>query len=455
MRRPSQVVSSADRLRRNVRYRVVMLSAWTLVLVLFGVGTASFGAGYLLSHKFFLIHANGPTVWMWTTKTKSPSSIAAEELSTPREKTNLPELPTETEETRDPNTSKQFETSHCALGNSLECASDMQDGTCADETAQKRHHLLFDIKNLDPVFLRSEERISAALLDLARSSLSTPFPLSYHCRSLEITGGVSCVGICSESAAHVSLYTWPLGGVVSFDLFTHGSYSLLSLLPTVKDLFGVPSPSTENIRNMNQLAAEPSMVWSQKMRGFLGLQGADIHGILGSSDQWDRITTVQTKFQRIDIYDVVEQPQFGSSRDRVVFLDGSLQSRRYGKAAYHEALVHPALFTHDNPRRVIILGGGTGATLCEVLKHNTVQEVVVVEHDHGLLNVARQYLPDWSDCSNLIGRVDSCFDDPRITVHCRNVVTWFMEMFGANATVTESDRFDVLIVDALYVLSLL
>jgi spermidine synthase len=48
---------------------------------------------------------------------------------------------------------------------------------------------------------------------------------------------------------------------------------------------------------------------------------------------------------------------------------------------YHEALVHPALFSHSNPKRVAIIGGGEGATLREVLKHNTVSEAIMIEID--------------------------------------------------------------------------
>ena len=64
--------------------------------------------------------------------------------------------------------------------------------------------------------------------------------------------------------------------------------------------------------------------------------------------------------------------------DRIVFLDGVLQSCKSGDAAYHEALVHPAMFAHENPRRVAIIGGGEGATLREVLKHNTVEKVIMI-----------------------------------------------------------------------------
>ena len=75
--------------------------------------------------------------------------------------------------------------------------------------------------------------------------------------------------------------------------------------------------------------------------------------------------------------------------DCSLFLDGILQSTSEGEHAYHESLVHPALFAHPNPTRVAIVGGGEGATLCEVLKHNTIQEATMIDIDEELLFVSR------------------------------------------------------------------
>jgi spermidine synthase len=135
--------------------------------------------------------------------------------------------------------------------------------------------------------------------------------------------------------------------------------------------------------------------------------------------------------------------------DRIVFLDGMLQSRRVGDAAYHEALVHPALLAHPNPKRVAIIGGGEGATLREVLKHKTIEEVVMIEIDEMMVNTSRIYLPEWSDCSNIQGRTDSCFDDSKTTLHCEDAFQWFKERFVQNLSGNFEKLFDVIIMDAL------
>jgi len=135
--------------------------------------------------------------------------------------------------------------------------------------------------------------------------------------------------------------------------------------------------------------------------------------------------------------------------NRIVFLDGVMQSSRLGKEAYHEALVHPAMFAHPNPERVAIIGGGEGATLREVLKHNTVKVAKMVEIDEEMVYFSKEHLPDWSDCSDLRGSSDWCVDDGRVRMFYEDAVAWFRGRFLKDSANNSSERFDVLIVDAL------
>ena len=134
--------------------------------------------------------------------------------------------------------------------------------------------------------------------------------------------------------------------------------------------------------------------------------------------------------------------------DRIVYLDGVLQSRRSGEAAYHETLIHPSMFAHKNPKRVAIIGGGEGASLREVLKHKTVENVTMIEIDKMMVDASRKFLPSWSDCSMLKGSVKSCFDDSRVEVQYRDAFQWFIDNFPAGKSALV-EAFDVIIMDAL------
>lgn len=108
------------------------------------------------------------------------------------------------------------------------------------------------------------------------------------------------------------------------------------------------------------------------------------------------------------------------------------------------------MFAHPGPKHVAILGGAEGATLREVLKHQTVESALMIELDEELMQVCREYLPSFSDCSDLKGCADSCFDDERATIVFEDGVEWFVDRFGASPTVAApKDPFDVIIVDAL------
>lgn len=93
----------------------------------------------------------------------------------------------------------------------------------------------------------------------------------------------------------------------------------------------------------------------------------------------------KSPFQEIVLADI---EGFGRS----LLLDKFVQSTEKDEFLYHELLVHPAMTIHPNPRRVLILGGGEGAALREVLKHKTVEEAVMVDIDPVVVEFAKKYL---------------------------------------------------------------
>lgn len=330
-------------------------------------------------------------------------------------------------------------------------------------------HLLVDIKNVDGTFLNSELRLAQAMVDVVNQSKLTL--LSYHCHKL-IPLGVSCVGVLLES--HISFHTWPEEGVITLDLFTCGSGELVPVLPIIEKLFAIPIEDGDGVDL-------PQVVWSHKLRGFNpepSVLGDDLGQFVLERTQMDlkvEVASTKTKFQRIDIYDSIDSstrdhlsyiksldtahPSYESLHpelylpEREVYLDGVLQSTRYGNEPYHEALVHPSMFAHPNPKRVGIIGGGEGATLREALKHKTVETVTMIEIDEEMVSFSRKYLPDWNTCSDIVGSADWCGDDRRAQIFYEDGVAWFQNRFSDDGKIEseefKEERFDVLIMDAL------
>jgi S-adenosylmethionine decarboxylase proenzyme len=326
-------------------------------------------------------------------------------------------------------------------------------------------HLLVDIKNVEGAFLDSEERLAHAMVESVKAGGLTM--LSYHCHKL-IPSGVSCVGVLLES--HISFHTWPDDGVITLDLFTCGANPLLPVLPKIEELFAIGENTVTQ--------------WSHEVRGFR-LDKTHVNYLDHSSDlaYWvlsplemhskTEIVSKRSKFQQIDIWDIVEVDEAPSHEDaikhnlqpgdprwlspelatpdRLLFLDGTLQSLKSSEHEYHEALVHPAMFAHPGPKHVALIGGGEGATLREVLKHKTVETASMIELDEELVNVSREFLPFMNDCSDFVGSsAPNCFDNSRTRLIFQDGVKWFIDRYGPEPILPKPENlFDVIILDAL------
>nr|WP_246804963.1 polyamine aminopropyltransferase [Desulfosarcina cetonica] len=92
---------------------------------------------------------------------------------------------------------------------------------------------------------------------------------------------------------------------------------------------------------------------------------------------------------------------------RVLALDGVVQTTEADEFIYHEMMAHVPILAHGGVRRVLIIGGGDGGLLREVLRHREIQRVVQVEIDLSVIDLCRRYLPNHSQ---------GAFDDPRVAV---------------------------------------
>ncbi len=95
-----------------------------------------------------------------------------------------------------------------------------------------------------------------------------------------------------------------------------------------------------------------------------------------------------TQFQSVRILDTL-------NHGKMLVLDGKVQSAETDEFIYHEALIHPGMMTHPNPRRILIIGGGEGASLREVLRYPSVEQVTMVELDEDVVHLARAHLKEW------------------------------------------------------------
>lgn len=139
--------------------------------------------------------------------------------------------------------------------------------------------------------------------------------------------------------------------------------------------------------------------------------------------QKDLIISHQSEFQKIEIF---SNPKFG----KVLVLDGIIQTTESDEFFYHEMFTHTPIIAHGNVKSVLIIGGGDGGILREVLKHKSIEKVVMIEIDGDVINLCKTHMPKLNN---------GAFENPRADVRVDD---------GINYVKTTSEKFDLIIVDS-------
>ncbi len=239
-------------------------------------------------------------------------------------------------------------------------------------------------------------------------------------------GGVAGVVLLSES--HASLHAVPAEGVLFADIFSCAPFSPEAAAALLTRAY---APSSMDQRLVERGGAEvpdaaippagTARVHRRKDGQLVLLQSLDEDGHAVDFEVDAVLFDRRSAHQHVL---VVDTPMLG----RALFLDGVIQSAALDEADYHAALVRPALAAHAAPRRVLVAGGGEGATAREILAWPGVERVRMVEIDPVVVEAARGALPSWSD---------GAFDDPRLEV-----------VFDDFFAVLDAERgWDVIVVD--------
>lgn len=132
--------------------------------------------------------------------------------------------------------------------------------------------------------------------------------------------------------------------------------------------------------------------------------------------------TEVSEYQKIELVDTLE---YG----RLLIIDGVVMTTERDEFIYHEMITHPVLNTHPNPRKVLVIGGGDGGTIREVVKHSRVQEAVLAEIDARVVEVSRKYLPT----------IAAAYDDERVQIKIGD---------GIQHVKDHKNTYDVIIIDS-------
>lgn len=130
----------------------------------------------------------------------------------------------------------------------------------------------------------------------------------------------------------------------------------------------------------------------------------------------------QSQFQKVEI---IESEAYG----KMLLLDGLVMTSEKDEFFYHEMISHIPLLAHSNPQSVLVIGGGDGGTVREVLKYHSVKEIILCEIDELVIDISREYLP------TIAGKLD----DTRVKIHIEDAVKYIAD---------QKNRFDVVLIDS-------
>jgi len=138
----------------------------------------------------------------------------------------------------------------------------------------------------------------------------------------------------------------------------------------------------------------------------------------------EKLDEVRSPFQHIEIY---QSTDWG----RVMLIDGAMMLTSRDNFFYHEMMAHPALFTHPDPKRVVIIGGGDCGTLREVLKHPGVGQAIQCDIDAEVTRMSEHYFPELCE-SNHDPRAELLFDDG--VAYMRNLAAGSVDVIIVDST---------------------
>lgn len=136
----------------------------------------------------------------------------------------------------------------------------------------------------------------------------------------------------------------------------------------------------------------------------------------------ETLHTQTSEYQEMLVIDTFE---YG----KVMILDDIIMLTEKDEFIYHEMITHLPLYTHPNPKKVLIIGGGDGGTLREVVKHDLVEKAVLVEIDQMVLDVSRKYFP----------QVAQGLDSPKAEIIITDGIKYVKET---------KEKYDLIIIDS-------
>lgn len=266
----------------------------------------------------------------------------------------------------------------------------------------------------DPALL--ERTLVASAQDAGATVVESSFnPFAPH--------GVTGIVIIQES--HLALHTWPEHGYAALDIFTCSrEIDPVNIATAFSEALGADRCDTQIIERGTGMSPSERVTYADHGTTKRGVWFTDRQDNIALSLRHAGVLfDEQSAYQRVE---VLASDGYG----KILLLDNQVAFTERDEFVYHELIAHvPALY-HPGPKRVLIIGGGDGGACSEFLKHDTIEEVIVVEIDPTVTEAARDHFPHKA----------ISLDDDRVTL---------VHGDGDAYLSSTTDTFDIVAVDCL------
>jgi spermidine synthase len=269
------------------------------------------------------------------------------------------------------------------------------------------NHILVEFMNCDPHIMNDVAGIERDMVAAAQKAGATVINSTFHHFS---PWGVSGVVVIQES--HLAIHTWPEYGYAAVDLFTCGDMDAWISFDHLKDCFKSQSYSAIEMKrgSVNLLTRNDFDMSTMRQKAGewrnpdfftrnVWFTDKDENQALSLRFTGEVFHDVQSPFQRVRI---LESYKYG----RMLALDDMVMTTIEDEFHYHEMISHPSIFTHGNVKNVLVIGGGDGGTVREVLKHENIEQVTMVEIDGEVIEACKIHLP----------QIASAFNHPKLNL---------------------------------------
>jgi len=259
-------------------------------------------------------------------------------------------------------------------------------------------HILVEFFGCESEILNEVSTIETGMVNAAEKAGATVINSTFHHFS---PYGVSGVVVIQES--HLAIHTWPEYQYSAVDLFTCGdSVNPWVSFDFLKEAFKATSYSALEMRrgSVDQLQRvdfdlssmreeSKNHVNPGKYTRDVWFTDKDANQALSLRYTGEVLFRKESPYQRVSVLDT-------HAYGKMLTIDNMVMCTEKDEHHYHEMISHPAILAHGNAKNILVIGGGDGGTVREILKHDDVEKVTMVEIDETVIEACREHLPSIS-----------------------------------------------------------